>query len=66
MKDRKLIIEVRANEYEMRDRNPHVPWTAGEIAGTAAACRAGYLDVVGQCCRELMTVRPVEVNLQVT
>lgn len=39
MEDRKLIIEVRANEYEMRDKNPNVPWTAAEIAETAATCR---------------------------
>jgi 3-keto-5-aminohexanoate cleavage enzyme len=35
----KLIIEVRANEYTMRDRNPHVPWSAEEIARDALACR---------------------------
>ena len=30
-----LIIEVRVNEYAMRDENPHVPWTAAEIGREA-------------------------------
>ena len=46
MEDRKLIIEVRANEYEMRDKNPHVPWTAKEIAATAASCRAAGAAII--------------------
>lgn len=29
---KKLIIEVRINEDEMRDRNPNVLWTTREIA----------------------------------
>lgn len=33
----KLIIEVRVNEYAMRDGNPNVPWTAEEIGRDAAA-----------------------------
>lgn len=37
--NKKIIIEVRANEYTMRDRNPHVPWMPDEIARDAAACR---------------------------
>ena len=36
--DGKVIIEVRGNEYTMRDRNPHVPWSPEEIAADAAAC----------------------------
>ena len=36
----KLIIEVRVNEYMMRDTNPHVPWTADELARDAAAIEA--------------------------
>ncbi len=28
---KKLIIEVRVNEYMMRDGNPNVPWTAEEL-----------------------------------
>lgn len=34
-----MILEARINEYAMRDQNPHVPWTADEIAETAARCR---------------------------
>jgi uncharacterized protein (DUF849 family) len=36
----KLIIEVRVNEYMMRDVNPHVPWTADDLARDAAAVQA--------------------------
>ncbi len=36
----KLIIEVRVNEYMMRDVNPHVPWTADDLARDAAALQA--------------------------
>ena len=46
MPDKKLIIEVRINEYEMRDANPHVPWTAQEIAEDAAACRDAGASIV--------------------
>lgn len=46
MKDKKLIIEVRINEYEMRDANPHVPWTPQEIASDAAACREAGASIV--------------------
>ncbi len=34
----KVILEVRCNEYAMRDRNPHVPWSAEEIGTDAAEC----------------------------
>jgi uncharacterized protein (DUF849 family) len=36
----KLIIEVRVNEYMMRDVNPHVPWTADDLARDAAAIKS--------------------------
>lgn len=36
---KKLIIEVRANEYAMRDANPNVPWTADELGRDAVAVR---------------------------
>jgi uncharacterized protein (DUF849 family) len=37
---RKLIIEARVNEYMAREQgNPHVPYSAIEIAEDAAACR---------------------------
>jgi 3-keto-5-aminohexanoate cleavage enzyme len=38
MAPQKLIIEVRANEYTMREGNPNVPWSAEELAIDAAAC----------------------------
>lgn len=39
---KKLIIEVRVNEYAPRDENPNVPWSADEIARDAeATCVAG-------------------------
>jgi len=39
MAARRVIVEVRLNEYTLRDRNPHVPWSPEEIAADAAACR---------------------------
>jgi 3-keto-5-aminohexanoate cleavage enzyme len=44
--DGKVVIEVRCNEYTMRDRNPHVPWSPDEIAADAAACREAGASVV--------------------
>lgn len=44
--NKKLIIEVRANEYAMRDANPHVPWNAQELAQDAAECRAAGASIV--------------------
>src|SRR4051812_24093377 len=34
-----VIIEVRANEYTSRARNPNVPFSPEELAADAAACR---------------------------
>ena len=42
----KVVIEVRCNEYTMRDRNRHVPWSPDEIAADAAACREAGASVV--------------------
>ncbi len=42
----KLIIAARINEYEMRDGNPHVPWTPAEIAADAKACREAGAAIV--------------------
>ncbi len=36
---KKVIIEVRANEWSLRARNPNVPWTAADFAADAEACR---------------------------
>jgi uncharacterized protein (DUF849 family) len=35
----KLILQMRANEFAMRTRNPHVPFTPDEIAADSVACR---------------------------
>jgi uncharacterized protein (DUF849 family) len=43
---KKIILEARINEYAMRDENPHVPWTADEIAETAAQCRDAGASIV--------------------
>lgn len=42
----KLIIAARINEYEMRDGNPHVPWTPSEIAADSKACRDAGAAIV--------------------
>jgi 3-keto-5-aminohexanoate cleavage enzyme len=44
--DGKVVIEVRCNEYTMRDRNRHVPWSPAEIAADAAACREAGASIV--------------------
>ena len=43
---KKMILEARINEYAMRDPNPNVPWTADEIAESAARCRAEGAAIV--------------------
>jgi len=42
---RKVIIEVRQNEYARRDINPHVPWTPAEIAQDAKECQAAGASI---------------------
>lgn len=42
----RLIIEVRLNEYRSRNRNPHVPYLASEIAEDAAACQEAGASIV--------------------
>lgn len=49
---KKLIIEVRVNEYAMREGNPHVPWTAEELGRDAAAIREAGAAVVHFHARE--------------
>ena len=44
MAKKKLIIEMRLNEYEMRDRNRNVPWTAEELAGGTGALTSAAPD----------------------
>lgn len=43
---KKLIIEARVNEYNMRDGNLHVPWSTAEIARDAAVCREAGAAIV--------------------
>lgn len=43
---KKAIIEVRVNEYAMRDGNPNIPWSSSEIGRDAAACRAAGASMV--------------------
>ncbi len=38
MSNNKVIIEVRINEYTMRDDNPHVPYSPEEIATESLDC----------------------------
>ena len=38
MSTNKVIIEVRINEYTMRDDNPHVPYSPEEIAKESLDC----------------------------
>ena len=49
---KKLIIEIRVNEYAMRDGNGHVPWTAAEIGRDAAAIREAGAAVIHFHARE--------------
>lgn len=41
-----LIIEVRLNEWSLRDRNPNVPWSPQEIADDAFACWQAGASIV--------------------
>ena len=43
---KKLIIEVRVNEYATRDENPNVPWTPEEIARDAVAVREAGASIL--------------------
>lgn len=43
---KKLIIEVRVNEYAMRAGNPNVPWTPAELGRDARAIRDAGASVI--------------------
>ena len=43
---KKLIIEVRVNEYALRAGNPHVPWTAAELGRDARVIRDAGAAVI--------------------
>jgi 3-keto-5-aminohexanoate cleavage enzyme len=51
----KVMIEVRCNEYTMKDRNPNVPWSAAEIGEDAARCRDAGAAVVHYHARNAAT-----------
>lgn len=53
-----LIIDVRLNEYTMRDANPNVPWSAEEIGADAAACVAAGASIVHYHARDAATGAP--------
>ena len=48
----KLIIEARINEYTQRGDNPHIPYTADEIASDARDCESAGASVVHFHARE--------------
>jgi uncharacterized protein (DUF849 family) len=53
-----VVIEVRVNEYTMRDRNPHVPWSPEEIAADAAACVEAGASIIHYHARDPVTGAP--------
>jgi 3-keto-5-aminohexanoate cleavage enzyme len=53
-----VAIEVRINEYTMRDINPNIPWSPSEIAADAAACAAAGAAIVHFHARDPMTGAP--------
>lgn len=53
-----VVVEVRCNEYTMRDRNPHVPWSPAELAADAAACAAAGASIFHFHARDPETGRP--------
>jgi uncharacterized protein (DUF849 family) len=55
---RKVIVEARLNEYPLRERNPHVPWTPAEIAADAALCREAGAALVHFHARDPRTGAP--------
>ena len=49
---KKLILEMRLNEYKLRDENKNIPYTPDEIAETAADCRKAGASIVHFHARE--------------
>lgn len=41
-----VIVEVRLNEWSLREKNPHVPWSPEEIADDAFDCWAAGASIV--------------------
>ena len=55
---RKVIIELRCNEFAMRDANPHVPWTPEEIAADAAEAREAGAAILHYHARDAASGAP--------
>lgn len=43
---KKLILQMRLNEYKLREQNRHIPFTPNEIAEAAAECRKAGASIV--------------------
>jgi uncharacterized protein (DUF849 family) len=54
----KVIIEVRINEYAMRDQNPHVPYSPEEIATQALECWREGASIIHYHARDPKTGAP--------
>ena len=54
----KVIIEVRINEYAMRDHNPNVPYSPEEIAGQALECWREGASIIHYHARDPKTGAP--------
>ena len=55
---RKVIIELRCNEYAMRDTNPNVPWSPEQIARDAAESREAGAAILHYHARDPETGAP--------
>ncbi len=54
----KVIIEVRINEYAMRDHNPNVPYSPEEIAGQSLECWREGASIIHYHARDPKTGAP--------
>lgn len=54
----KVIIEVRINEYAMREKNPHVPYSPAEIADDAFACAREGASLIHYHARDPLSGAP--------
>jgi 3-keto-5-aminohexanoate cleavage enzyme len=53
-----LIVEARVNEYRMRDKNPHTPWSPAEIARAGVDAAAAGAAIVHFHGRDPITRAP--------
>src|SRR5262245_15450835 len=53
-----LIIEVRVNEWALRDRNIHIPYAPAEIAQDARECRHRGASIIHFHARDPQTGAP--------